>query len=363
MEESIKENSLNNEIIKINYHAIIVGAGPAGLSAALELLNRGINNILVIEKHQFPRYKCCAGYITNKTLTAYEKVGLNVKDCHYSLIKDFNILYRNKKRLNILNKFLYTNEKIDRVELDYGFFNLAKSAGIEIMENTTISQHNMQTNTLTLSNGKSLTYNNLIFADGTYGFGSRYQKRKKCNIALQMTFECEQEEKIDIHFGVTKRGYAWVSTFNGIVNVGMTDVFTTKKDYKKIFTNFLKLQDFEVSTENLKSAFTPIGICKPIINSNIFYIGDAVGACDPLTLSGLRYALQTGEKCASAIATQKEKIYKSFIRKLKFKFSIMRIMQKVFYIKWVSYITFNIFCRFFGKLVSIIFNNFFVNKK
>lgn len=58
MEKSVKvNNSLNNEIIKNDYYVIIVGAGPAGLSVALELLNRGIINILVIEKHQFPRYK------------------------------------------------------------------------------------------------------------------------------------------------------------------------------------------------------------------------------------------------------------------------------------------------------------------
>lgn len=165
--------------VQKTYDVIIIGAGPAGLSAALGLVKRGITDILVLEKYQFPRYKCCAGYIINKTLEAYEKADLNIENCHYSLIKDFNILYKNKNCLTIANKFLYTNEKIDRVELDYEFFKLAKSKGIEIWENTRISTHNMAENLLILSNGQTIAYQYLIFADGTTGFGSRYQHKNK----------------------------------------------------------------------------------------------------------------------------------------------------------------------------------------
>lgn len=354
----MEENTLNKK-----YNVIIVGAGPAGISTALNLLKNGVEDVIVLEKYQFPRYKCCAGYITNKTLNAYKNVGLDIEECHYSLIKDFNIFYNYKNCLNITNKFLYTNEKIDRVELDYNFYKLAKNKGIEILENTIITNHDIKENAVTISGGIILKYNYLIFADGTSGFGSRYQKNKKCNIALQMTFDSERQESIDIHFGITRRGYTWVSSFNGTTNVGMTDVFKEKKDYKKIFEDFLLSQNFSNSTANLKSAFTPIGMRKPVVNSNILYVGDAVGACDPLTLSGLRYALDSGEFCAKAIAKSKIDIYKNYIKKLKLKFAITRLMQKVFYIKWVMCITFNLFCRFFGKFVSKIFNNFFVNKK
>lgn len=354
MEENINKNF---------YNVIIVGAGPAGIATALSLQSNGVNDVLVIEKYTFPRYKCCAGYITSKTLEAYERAGLDIKDCHYSLIKDFNIYYKLKNCLNIPNKFLYTNEKIDRVELDYNFFKLAKEKDVQIWENTTIVQHNMQENTLTLSNKMEVGYNYLIFADGTIGYGSRYQKKKKCNIALQMTFESTRDESIDIHFGVTRRGYAWVSSFDGITNVGMTDVFKEKKDYRKTFADFLKTQNFDEDTTNLKSAFTPIGMRKAVINSNVLFVGDSVGACDPLTLSGLKYALYTGEICATAISKNKLVLYKKCINNLKFRFGFMRLMQKVFYIKWVMCITFNLFCRCFGKFVSKIFNNFFVNKK
>lgn len=80
-----------------NYEVIIVGAGPSGLAAALTLLEEGISDLIVIERFEFPRYKCCAGYITGKTKAVYETFGLNIEEAHYSLIRDFNIFYRLKK--------------------------------------------------------------------------------------------------------------------------------------------------------------------------------------------------------------------------------------------------------------------------
>ena len=80
--------------MKEKYKTVIIGAGPAGLSAALNLYNLGETNVLVVERFEFPRYKCCAGYITAKTKAEFKKLGLDVGNCNYSLIKDFNICYK-----------------------------------------------------------------------------------------------------------------------------------------------------------------------------------------------------------------------------------------------------------------------------
>ena len=80
------------------YKVIIAGAGPAGLAAAITLKELGMGDeILVIERFSFPRYKCCAGYMTGKTRKAYSEMGLDPDRVHYSLIKDFNIFHNFKK--------------------------------------------------------------------------------------------------------------------------------------------------------------------------------------------------------------------------------------------------------------------------
>lgn len=95
----------------------------------------------------------------------------------------------------------------------------------------------------------------------------------------------------------------------------------------------------------------------------MYYVGDAVGACDPLTLSGLRYGLYTGKMCAKAISKKKEMIYRKCIFKLKIKFIIMKFILKVFYLKGVLFLIFNVGCRFFHQFIAFAFNHFFINKK
>lgn len=349
--------------MKKNYHVIIIGAGPSGLSTAINLKKMGEDDILVVDKSKFPRYKCCAGYITNKTSMSYYKLGVDIKKCHYSLIDDFNIFYKRMNVQKIKNKFLYTNSNINRTELDYELFKKAKENGIDILEKTMIKDKSIDDKFITLSNGIKVKYDYLVFADGTTSSGGELNPIKRKNIALQAIFEAPIEDGIDIHFGITKCGYAWVSSFNGKVNVGITDIYNKDVDYHKVLKDFIFSLGLSCNDSDIKGSFTPIGAVKPMINDNIFYVGDAVGACDPLTLSGLRYGIESGNECALAIFHQQNDIYKKYIKKLRFKFSIMKAIQFIFYLSIIQFLVFKIGCRIFKPVISFVFNHIFLNKK
>ncbi|MEE0797025.1 MAG: FAD-dependent oxidoreductase [Anaerovoracaceae bacterium] len=346
------------------YKAVIVGAGPAGLAAALTFERLGLGKeILVIERYRFPRYKCCAGYITGKTRRVYGEFGLDVESVNYSLIKDFKIFYRYKKRQTIDNKFLYTNRRIDRVELDNAFFKLAASKGIEIRENTAIASHDRAGHILLTTDGETIRYENLIFADGSGGYSSRYREERPGNIAMQLVFASEREEEIQIHFGVSAHGYGWVSSHGGFTNAGLTDRYDPALNYNEIFRGFLSDIGVEADMADLHGAFTPMYVSDPITEDDIYYAGDAAGACDPFTLSGLRYALGSGRTCAEAVAAGKKELYRRYMKGLKRRFAFMRLLMKIFYLRPVMFCVFGIGCRFFGGLIAAVFNNFFVNKK
>jgi flavin-dependent dehydrogenase len=55
-----------------HFDVIIVGAGPAGASCALALQNANLN-ILLLDKHSFPRDKVCGDAIGGRSIKLLEK--------------------------------------------------------------------------------------------------------------------------------------------------------------------------------------------------------------------------------------------------------------------------------------------------
>ena len=349
-------------MVKDHYHTIIIGAGPAGVACALTLLKQGEDDLLIAEKHKFPRDKCCAGYITRKTEKKYKEFGLEPAEIGYSHIKDFRLYYKHGCRQRIENKFLLTSREINRVALDDAFVRLAKARGIQVAEEMPVTGHEPENNTVILGKDCRVCYDYLVFADGTLGFGSTYQDTKRRNLAMQLIFPTDRPDSIEIHFGITRRGYCWVSTFNGITNVGMTDVYAAKEEYKKQFDRFLKDAGLNADLSGLYAAFTPIGVRRPVIGQNVLFAGDAMGACDPFTLSGVYNGLMSGEKAAMSIARSDPSILKRYANTLRAKFLFTRLIMNVFYTPVILWIVFNVGCRFLGGAVTFFFNRF-LNKK
>ncbi|MBI3537817.1 MAG: NAD(P)-binding protein [Chloroflexi bacterium] len=67
---------MNNE-----FEIVIIGAGPAGSSAALRIAQRDpdlARKILVLEKANFPRAKLCAGGVTTHADNLLARLGARV---------------------------------------------------------------------------------------------------------------------------------------------------------------------------------------------------------------------------------------------------------------------------------------------
>jgi flavin-dependent dehydrogenase len=57
-----------------SFDAIVVGAGPAGSSAAAILADRG-RSVLLLEKDLFPRHKVCGEFLSSDALPSLERIG------------------------------------------------------------------------------------------------------------------------------------------------------------------------------------------------------------------------------------------------------------------------------------------------
>lgn len=69
----MKERHISGEAIE-NWDVVVVGAGPAGALAAIELARRGIQ-VLLVEKRNFPRWKVCGCCLNAQAQAVLASVG------------------------------------------------------------------------------------------------------------------------------------------------------------------------------------------------------------------------------------------------------------------------------------------------
>ncbi|MCA9687891.1 MAG: FAD-dependent monooxygenase, partial [Myxococcales bacterium] len=60
----------------IEAKVVVVGAGPAGSAAALRLTQLGIDDVAIVDLHDFPRDKTCGSGLSPRAITALKELGI-----------------------------------------------------------------------------------------------------------------------------------------------------------------------------------------------------------------------------------------------------------------------------------------------
>jgi 2-polyprenyl-6-methoxyphenol hydroxylase-like FAD-dependent oxidoreductase len=130
-------NSLpNNNTTLGTCGVLVVGAGPAGIAAALTLQEAG-HDVLVIDKAHFPRDKCCGDGLTTGALRVLEELRFDPATvANWTPCSDVWLRSPSGKEMQML---LPTGQGqfaaiAPRIELDNALVQLAKSRGIRVME-------------------------------------------------------------------------------------------------------------------------------------------------------------------------------------------------------------------------------------
>src|SRR5687768_17287984 len=72
------------------YDVAVVGAGPAGASAAVAAARAGAS-VLLLDRHDFPRDKACGDGIAPQALFELEKLGVSNVDDGYPALPDLSL--------------------------------------------------------------------------------------------------------------------------------------------------------------------------------------------------------------------------------------------------------------------------------
>jgi len=123
-----------------NYDVAIVGAGPAGSSAAIRLAQSGLK-VLLVEQKKFPRGKLCGEFISPECLTHFAE--LNVLDEMSragGVSIDRTVFYaRNARFVAVPSAWFSTGSYalgLSRAEMDARLLARAREAGADILEET-----------------------------------------------------------------------------------------------------------------------------------------------------------------------------------------------------------------------------------
>ena len=120
---------------------VVVGAGPAGVAAAIELARAG-RDVLVVDKARFPRDKCCGDGLTTGALRLLEHLGLDPATVpSWQAVDDVTLRSPSGRQVDLpLPRHRGTYAAVARrSELDAALVDLARAGGVRVVEGAALT--------------------------------------------------------------------------------------------------------------------------------------------------------------------------------------------------------------------------------
>ncbi len=308
------------------YDVIVSGIGPSGASFLKELEETNLN-ILALDAAKFPRWKLCAGGLTERSLNQIKNKFQVPNSLIKSTVKSIK-LFNEEKFINIdMSKSpIHT---VDRTLLD---FTVLSSIKAKVHQGESVLSAERKKDLIEVKTNKGIYKTRvLISADGV---NSRLSRLFKVKRDIGFTYESFiQQSQTDIVIDVSdfSWGYYWIFPKGDTLATGVGK-FSSKSIKEKLG----RLNKKHGISGNLifESGF-PIPCGKEendVYRNGILFLGDAGGLVNPLTGEGIYYAVKSGEIAASAVKHAfKEGNFKLLSR---YKVSVDRSMGEEF--KWAK---------------------------
>lgn len=303
----------------------IVGAGPAGSTAALTIATTG-QKAMLIDKAVFPRDKICGDAISGKAVEVLnyispEIVGNLSRQAHQLGSWGVSFFAPNGKKLRlpflphsehkIAPGFIYPRKEFDHFLLQQ----LKPFSNIQIRQGTCVSKFEKRKNVyrLYLTGGEAIDTKLLLVASGNRsGFGNQPIARKHHCAGLRVYYHnvagLDHENFIELHFIKSLLpGYFWIFPLpDGRANVGIgmrSDIVSGRKlNLNNILMDIIhhhpiisqRFRDAEAESKPVGCGL-PLGSVKRKLSGDRFMLlGDAGGLIDPFTGEGIGNAMMSG---------------------------------------------------------------------
>ena len=291
------------------YDCIIIGAGPAGATAAYHLAKQG-RSVLVVEKAGFPRYKPCGGGVSPAIAEWFD---FDFTPVIKTTVSNVKYTWKFGDPVEITLQDVSPMWMVRRDEFDNFLIQKAIAEGAEFKDSTEVTGIKLQDEQwqVSTSNG-NFDSSYLIAADGANGSTASWlgfaSPQKVIAASLEVTTEVTEKNQnlAYFDFGSLKNGFMW--SFPKQDGYSMSAAFVRDpkgkaQEIKKQLTKFAG--KFDVDLANSQYTESTLNLWQedaPLHTNRALVVGEAGGIVDPLIGEGIRPAIFTGMKAAAAIA-------------------------------------------------------------
>ena len=292
------------------YDTIIVGAGPAGSTAARRLAQQGAR-VLLLDRARFPRDKPCGGAVS---IRAANEAGIDLTPVIERTVTEVRVSFRLGRPFQRSTPEALTY-MTQRCRLDAYLAEQAAAAGVDFRDALSVREVDMTDDgVLVRTNGDTYRARTLVGSDGANGIVARalgLAPTGGAAVALEGNVPAEDglmatwERAIALDLGGIPGGYGWLFPKGEHLNVGVGGwrwVGPTLRGRLGALCRYLGLD--EAKLEGLRGHHLPMRTPgAPIVRGRALLAGDAAGFVDPLSGEGIHAALLSGRLAAEAIGS------------------------------------------------------------
>ncbi len=315
------------------FEVAVLGAGPAGLAASLQLSRQGCAHAL-IDACVFPRDKVCGDAFSGKAVYVLRSLlGNDVDDLLIEKaihpVRYMRLISAQGDALQLqfhpgdatpLNGFVAARADFDELLLRRA----VRSPYVTWMPGLRIRSARWEVNSWALlsANGEIIRARCLIVANGARSFWMRRQRKSMRSteevIAVRAYYQGVKSldvHTIELHFlADIAPGYLWLFPMaNGRANVGLgIKAGQLNEPIRKRLFRYLRMPPFAERMKNAELLSSPRGWPIPIfegrwdiVGDAFMLVGDAASLVDPFTGEGIGNALISGKRAAEVVGKAK----------------------------------------------------------
>jgi geranylgeranyl reductase family protein len=287
------------------YDVIVVGAGPAGSTAAYFLVEAG-KRVLLIEKDQMPRYKMCGGGLSIRFLR--QQFPFSFDNSAFHAVK--GISYIHNGHVITIPLAADAVSLVMRDEFDHYLLSQTRA---DVIQGCAVRSIKELPNSVVveMKDGSQYSAPFLIGADGANSIVARalgLRKRRVMAAAIEVELPASPEmqrrfgQEIVFIFGEIHYGYLWIFPKPNHLSIGIGALHPKPGELQATLKRVMAR--YGISLENVPLRGHPIPIFtrfERVASRRVLLAGDAAGLADPLSGEGIRFAIKSGRLAAESI--------------------------------------------------------------